>query len=116
MKFNLARIETGPLQASRTATAAHVRSSVAPEKPRARWPQPEAAIRISPRAPFVLPASGHQTIGCDAGTVWITCGDGEDYVLTAGQRLALAPADEVIVISAMFAPALVRRIGGAFAR
>jgi hypothetical protein len=59
--------------------------------------------------PIVLPTSAQQTIACDAGTVWITQGDGEDYVLTAGQSLTLAPRDKVIIL-ALFAPAVVRRI------
>ena len=67
----------------------------------------EAATWIWPGAPMVLPASAWQTIACDAGTLWLTQGDGEDYVLTAGQRLTLAPRDEV-VITAMRVPAIVR--------
>jgi len=57
---------------------------------------------------MVLPASVRQTIRCEVGTVWITQGDGEDYILIAGQHLALQPRDEVIV-AAMFAPSVVRR-------
>jgi hypothetical protein len=72
-------------------------------------PRPAAITWIRPGAPVVLPASVRQTIACEAGTVWITQGDSEDYVLTAGQRLALAPRDEVVV-SAMFAPAVIRRL------
>ncbi|MDB5868089.1 MAG: hypothetical protein JWP96_421 [Polaromonas sp.] len=64
---------------------------------------------IYPSMPIVLPTSAQQTIACDAGTVWITQGDGEDYVLTAGQSLTLAPRDKVIIL-ALFAPAVVRRI------
>jgi hypothetical protein len=71
---------------------------------------PEAVTRIYPRSPLVLAASAGQAITCDEGTVWITQGDREDYVLIAGQYLALAPTDQVIV-SAMFAPAVVRRLG-----
>jgi len=70
-----------------------------------------SATWIRPSAPIVLPASVRHTIACDAGTLWITQGDGEDYILTAGQCLALTPKDEVIV-SAMAVPAAVRRIAG----
>lgn len=83
----------------------------AAQEPGARALPVEPATWICPGAPIVLPASVQQTIACDAGTVWITQGDCEDYVLTAGQCLALTPADEVIV-SAMAAPAVVRRIAG----
>lgn len=68
----------------------------------------EAATWIWPGAPMVLPASVRQTIQCEAGTVWITQGDGEDYILIAGQHLVLQPRDQVIV-TAMFAPSVVRR-------
>jgi hypothetical protein len=57
----------------------------------------------------MLPAWTRLTIACDAGTVWITQGDGRDYVLRAGQSLTLAPRDKVIVL-AMFGSAVVRRI------
>ena len=73
--------------------------------------QAEGVTVICPRVPIVLPASAQQTIACDAGTVWITQGDSEDYVLTAGQSLTLAPRDKVIIL-AMFAPAVVRRSAG----
>lgn len=69
----------------------------------------EEVTVLSERVPMVLPALAHQTIMCDAGTVWITQGDSKDYVLNAGQSLALAPRDQVIVL-AMFAPAVVRCI------
>lgn len=65
------------------------------------------AISIAPRQPLVLPARDGQTIFCDSGTVWVTQGDGEDYVLTAGEKLILAPADKVIV-SAMAKVARIR--------
>jgi hypothetical protein len=85
--------------------------SVAAPEPGAEAEQVEVATWIRPQAPIVLPASVQQTIACDAGTVWITQGDSQDYVLTAGQRLTLHPTDKVI-ITAMFVPALVRRIAG----
>jgi AhpD family alkylhydroperoxidase len=64
---------------------------------------------IWPKAPLVLSKAEPQTIACDIGTVWITQGDSNDYVLKAGEKLALRPVDAVIV-TAMSGPALVRRI------
>lgn len=63
---------------------------------------------LSPRAPLVLPASDHQTITCNVGTVWITQGDSTDYVLSAGGTVVLQPKEDVIV-SAMRGPALINR-------
>ena len=63
---------------------------------------------IAPRRPLILSGHGRQTISCDSGVVWITQGDGEDYVLMAGEKLTLAARDTVIV-SAMANPALIRR-------
>lgn len=70
-------------------------------------PLREPALWLPTRTPVALPDGKHQTVVCEAGTVWITQGDGDDYVLNAGQSLALQPKDKVIV-TAMFAPALVR--------
>lgn len=64
---------------------------------------------IWPKAPLVLTTLEQQTIACDIGTVWITQGDSNDYVLKAGEKLALRPRDDVLV-TAMSGPALVRRI------
>lgn len=63
---------------------------------------------IRPNAPLVLPRPDRETITCDMGTVWITQGDSNDYVLEAGQSLTLHPRDEVIV-TAMRRPALIHR-------
>ena len=71
--------------------------------------QAKGATVIAPHVPIVLPASAQQTIACDAGTVWITQGDSDDYVLTAGQSLTLAPRDKVVIV-ALFTPAVVRRV------
>lgn len=68
----------------------------------------DAGQWISPKVPLVLRLLNQQTITCDVGTIWITHGDTNDYVLKAGQSLALRPAGSVIV-TAMSAPALVRR-------
>lgn len=67
----------------------------------------EPALWLSAGAVTLLPAGEHQVVGCDAGMVWITQGDGRDLVLSAGQQIELHP-EEQIVITAMFAPALVR--------
>jgi hypothetical protein len=69
--------------------------------------QGEPAVWIPARTTVMLPEAAQQVVACDAGTIWITQGDGNDYVLTAGQRLALHPRDKVIV-SAMAKPARVR--------
>ncbi|MDB5931369.1 MAG: hypothetical protein JWR60_3076 [Polaromonas sp.] len=71
--------------------------------------QAEAVTVLGPSEPLVLPNWAPMTIACEAGTVWITQGDGSDYVLRAGQRLALAPRETVIVM-AMLGSAVVRRI------
>lgn len=63
---------------------------------------------LSPREPLVLAPSDRRTITCEAGTVWITQGDTADYVLEAGQSLALRPAGEVVV-TAMKRPARIRQ-------
>lgn len=67
----------------------------------------DAGQWIRPRVPIVLPPSDLHMVVCDAGTIWITQGDTNDYVLNAGQSLALRPAGKVIV-TAMSGPALVR--------
>jgi AhpD family alkylhydroperoxidase len=64
---------------------------------------------ILPKAPLVLSKAEQQTIACDIGTVWITQGDSNDYVLKSGEQLALRPFDDVVV-TAMSGPALVRRM------
>ncbi|RZI44529.1 DUF2917 domain-containing protein [Herbaspirillum sp. HC18] len=63
---------------------------------------------IRPNAPLVLQRPDRETITCDMGTVWITQGDSNDYVLEAGQSLTLHPRDEVLV-TAMRRPALIHR-------
>lgn len=63
---------------------------------------------IWPRKPLVLPLASRLLISCNAGTVWITQGDGNDYVLKAGGTLALHPTDNV-VITAMAGTAFVRQ-------
>jgi AhpD family alkylhydroperoxidase len=65
----------------------------------ARW--------IWPKKPLVLGDLQQQTVYCDVGTIWITQGDSNDYVLKAGEKLILHPRDEVI-INAMAGPALIR--------
>ena len=65
------------------------------------------AMQMLPATPLVLARSSHATLVCDKGTLWITQGDGNDYILKAGQRLVLAPRDKVIV-KAMHGPAWVR--------
>ena len=67
----------------------------------------DAGQWILPKMPLVLQRSNQQTITCDVGTIWITQGDTHDYVLNAGQSLALRPAGSVIV-TAMSGSALVR--------
>lgn len=67
-------------------------------------------MQLAPRSPIVLADPEYQAIACDDGMVWITQGDGSDYVLTAGQSLALRPRDDVVIM-AMNAPAIIRRTG-----
>jgi len=62
---------------------------------------------IWPRKPLVLPMASRLVIACDAGTVWVTHGDGNDYVLKAGEKSALHPTDNVVV-TAMAGTAVVR--------
>lgn len=62
---------------------------------------------IAPKAPFVLPPSYSRTVFCDVGTVWITQGDNNDFVLNAGEKLDLHPVD-TLVVTAMAGPALIR--------
>jgi hypothetical protein len=64
-------------------------------------------MQMLPPTPLVLARSSRATLVCDKGTLWITQGDGNDYILKAGQRLVLAPRDKVIV-KAMHGPAWVR--------
>jgi hypothetical protein len=71
---------------------------------------PGDAMRINPHAPLLLAKSSCATLVCDEGTLWITQGDGHDYLLTPGQSLALAPRDKVIV-KAMHGAAQVRCVG-----
>ncbi|HJU71498.1 MAG TPA: DUF2917 domain-containing protein [Paucimonas sp.] len=73
-------------------------------------PRHQPAMQLAPRSPIVLADPEYQTIVCDDGMVWITQGDGSDYVLTAGQSLALRPRDDVVIM-AMNAPAIIRRTG-----
>lgn len=62
---------------------------------------------IGPRQPLVLPMTSRLVIACDAGIVWITQGDGNDYVLKAREESVFQPADKVI-ITAMGGRAFVR--------
>lgn len=62
---------------------------------------------IEPRQPLVLPMSSRLVIACDAGTLWITLGDNDDYVLKAGEEAVFQPADKVVV-TAIKGSALVR--------
>jgi len=34
---------------------------------------------------------------CTLGTVWLTCGDGVDYLLTAGRSFELAPRQSAMI-------------------
>lgn len=71
--------------------------------------QSTSARWVWPKKPLVLGSSRQGTVSCDIGTVWITQGDGRDYVLMAGEQVTLHPADDVI-IAAMVSPALVRHV------
>lgn len=71
---------------------------------------PSDPMQISPHASLLLASSSRATLVCDKGTLWITQGDGNDYLLTAGQSLALAPRDKVIV-KAIHGAAWVRCLG-----
>ncbi|HJV76229.1 MAG TPA: DUF2917 domain-containing protein [Noviherbaspirillum sp.] len=62
---------------------------------------------IEPRQPLVLPMSSRLVIACDAGTVWITQGDNDDYVLKAREEAVFQPAGKVVV-TAIKGSALVR--------
>lgn len=33
---------------------------------------------------------------CTSGTIWLTCGDGQDYLLSAGKSFALAARQAVV--------------------
>jgi|GEM_PF-5901133 len=66
-----------------------------------------SARRLAPREAVVLQASAGQEIACDAGTLWITQGDGRDIVLAEGDRVVLRPTDTVVVC-AMSGPAAFR--------
>lgn len=57
--------------------------------------------------PLVLPATHSRTVFCDVGTVWITQGDNNDFVLSAGEKLQLHPLD-TLVVTAMAGSALIR--------
>ena len=62
---------------------------------------------IKPRQPLVLPMTSRLVIACDAGAVWITQGDNNDYVLKTGEEAVFQPAGKV-VITAIKGSALVR--------
>lgn len=62
---------------------------------------------IEPRQPLVMPMTSRLVIACDAGSVWITQGDSNDYVLQAGEELVVQPVGTVI-ITAMKDAAFVR--------
>lgn len=93
-------------RAMRALSSLVKRSASAPARTNARS---DTSQWISPKKPLVLPKSEQQTISCMAGTVWITQGDSMDYVLNAGEMLALTPKNEVIV-SAVRGSALVNRV------
>ncbi len=42
------------------------------------------------------------TLRCSSGTVWLTCGNGVDYLLHAGKSFAVA-ANQVAVVEALHA-------------
>lgn len=70
-------------------------------------PQSSSERWIQPKMPLVLPKLQRQTIHCITGSVWLTQGDGNDYLLKAGEALTLHPVDTVL-ITAMAGPALIR--------
>jgi hypothetical protein len=87
----------------------------------------DALTRTTARLPYdvktVLPAHATvafdapfgDTVFCETGSLWITQGDGQDYVLSAGESLALAPRDTV-VIAVMAEPTVARRLRPAIPR
>lgn len=60
-------------------------------------------------------AAPGETVFCESGSLWITQGDGKDYILNAGESLTLAPKDSV-VIAVMAGPAIAWRQHPAAAR
>lgn len=81
----------------------------APLVPHGREPAGDIALQLAPRHAAALPAMAHATVVCDDGVVWLTQGDGEDYVLTRGERIVLHPRD-VVVAMALAVPARLRLI------
>ena len=41
------------------------------------------------------------TLRCTSGTVWLTCGDGRDYLLSAGKCFVIG-ANQVAVVEALY--------------